>query len=413
MYNSIRYIYKITPFLIKKYQSTSPSLLSSLLSKCPSLGNSPRTSLIHSLQQTKNLSNSAIIQKSILPFSYDHKIKSYVKQNLGILTSNSSVLKPKLWLIWNKKFTTESANTKELSVVDQGTKAVQVLNHNALVVARNYEWLNIFMGFEQANQYKLMDEQGNVVGFIAEESSLMKSIARNLLRTHRAFKATVMDTEGNVILTIRRPFYLLNSLMYIEDTKGEVLGEIHQRWHLWRRKYDLYVNKEQVGQINSPILSWTFTVQDNQGKDLALVDKNWTSFAREIFTDANQYAIKLAEPFVQSNRSLTLAERAVVVGMAVSIDFNYFSRTSGSGGWFPFFGFGHPPAQGPVEEPAEKTPETPTDPSTVNSSEVGKGSSSSDVNDELANDKWASPNDSESDSSNSSSIWDWFDGDGE
>lgn len=26
-----------------------------------------------------------------------------------------------------------------------------------------------------------------------------------------------------------------------QDGGGNVVGEVHQRWHLWRRKYDLYI----------------------------------------------------------------------------------------------------------------------------------------------------------------------------
>jgi len=308
-------------------------------------------------------------------------------------------------------------------ITDQGTKAVQVLNHNALVISRNYEFLNIFMGFEQANQYKIMDEQGNVVGYIAEESSAFKALVRNLFTTHRSFKATVMDTEGNIILTIRRPFYFLNSLMYIEDAKGEVLGEIHQRWHIWRRKYDLYINKQQIGQIDSPFLSWDFAIQDSQGKSLALVDKNWTNFGREIFTDANQYAIKMAEPFVQNDKPLTLAERAIIISMAVAIDFNYFSKRSGSSGLWPFwpiFGGG-----GQEQTPTEDTTKDPktqdntntsgtdtTSGATVNTGTSKQEPSSTDLdqnyNNELMNDKWASPNDTSSSDSSTGSIWDWF-----
>lgn len=40
---------------------------------------------------------------------------------------------------------------------------------------------------------------------------------------------------------MRRPFYFINSSMFIEDGNGQVIGEVQQRWHLWRRNYDLYI----------------------------------------------------------------------------------------------------------------------------------------------------------------------------
>jgi hypothetical protein len=36
---------------------------------------------------------------------------------------------------------------------------------------------------------------------------------------------------SQVIFKLRRPVYLINSTMYIEDGEGNTLGEIRQRWH--------------------------------------------------------------------------------------------------------------------------------------------------------------------------------------
>ncbi len=44
-----------------------------------------------------------------------------------------------------------------------------------------------------------------------------------------------------MIFRLRRPFYFINSTILIEDGEGNVVGEVHQRWHLWRRNYDLYL----------------------------------------------------------------------------------------------------------------------------------------------------------------------------
>jgi uncharacterized protein YxjI len=60
------------------------------------------------------------------------------------------------------------------------------------------------------------------------------------MRTRRPFTASVMDAVGNEILRVRRPMFLINSSIYIE-VDGEVVGECHRRWHLWRRNYDVYL----------------------------------------------------------------------------------------------------------------------------------------------------------------------------
>lgn len=30
-----------------------------------------------------------------------------------------------------------------------------------------------------------------------------------------------------------------------QDGAGNVVGEVHQRWHLWKRNYDLYISEQQ------------------------------------------------------------------------------------------------------------------------------------------------------------------------
>ena len=72
---------------------------------------------------------------------------------------------------------------------------------------------------------------------------------------------------GQVILKLRRPMYLINSTIYVEDGEGNVVGEVRQRFHVWQRNYDIYLDKRQVAAINSPLLAWEFAIKDEQGGD--------------------------------------------------------------------------------------------------------------------------------------------------
>ena len=40
---------------------------------------------------------------------------------------------------------------------------------------------------------------------------------------------------------------------------------MRQRFHVWQRNYDVYLGKQQVAAINSPLLAWEFAVKDAQG----------------------------------------------------------------------------------------------------------------------------------------------------
>jgi hypothetical protein len=65
--------------------------------------------------------------------------------------------------------------------------------------------LNIFVGFEQANKYAITNENGDSVGFIAEEDQgILSMFRRQMFRTHRPFRAVVMDRGGNPLLLVRQ-----------------------------------------------------------------------------------------------------------------------------------------------------------------------------------------------------------------
>ncbi|KAI8868809.1 yjr100c-like protein, partial [Ramicandelaber brevisporus] len=250
-------------------------------------------------------------------------------------------------------------------VIPQSTSAIiqpdspssALLIQPALVIQRQIELMNVMIGFEQANKYAVCDAAGTTLGYIAEEDhSFAKSMTRQLLRTHRPFKAYVVDTSGRVVLKIERPFTLINSQMRNNALEGmaEVLiGEIHQIWHPWRRKYELFVGDTQFASIDAPLLSWNFDLQDEHGRTIGSVDKQFTAWLREIFTDTSAYVLRLdaaqqpghletpLENQVNATgggegsiatRGLTLDERAVLLASAMTIDTDYFSRHSNSSG---------------------------------------------------------------------------------
>ncbi|KXZ45777.1 hypothetical protein GPECTOR_50g570 [Gonium pectorale] len=167
------------------------------------------------------------------------------------------------------------------------------LDHPALIVTRPIEWGTVIFGYEQANKYTVYDETGRVVALVAEDyGGLGKEVGRQLLRTRRSFTSTVFSADGTqVLFRLRRPAYLISSTMFVEDGAGQVLGEIQQRWHALRRNYDLYMDKSQFAAISGTFLAWEFELKDSAGGTLALVDRNFQGFAKELFTDAGKYVI--------------------------------------------------------------------------------------------------------------------------
>ena len=181
-----------------------------------------------------------------------------------------------------------------------------------------------------------------------------------------------------------------------------MIGEAQQQWAPLRRKYNLFVfegpassksqastepqsgdlsleaeNYSQFALVDEPFLSWDFSLQSADSRLIGSVNRNFAGFAREIFTDTGVYVLRMdaagltEEPrhmispsgessptaYNPPSAGMTLDQRAVMLGTAVSIDFDYFSRHSGAGGmgffpvWFP--GAGGTAAEGGAVAEAE------------------------------------------------------------
>lgn len=74
--------------------------------------------------------------------------------------------------------------------------------------------MNVFLGFEQANKYVIMDPQGSTIGYLAEqEHGIANMMARQLAKTHRSFTTHVFDKNEREVLRVSLEFgaFLINS----------------------------------------------------------------------------------------------------------------------------------------------------------------------------------------------------------
>ena len=166
-----------------------------------------------------------------------------------------------------------------------------ILGQDTLVVTREIEMMNVFLGFEQASKFAIKTASGNSVGYLAESEKgvLGGSIQRQVFRNHRPFEANILDTSGNVMMTIRRPFTFINSKISIytpdPSTKEEQLvGEVHQIFHVYRRKYQLFVNRggekgneemEQFADIDEGLWAWDFMLKGDDQRPLGAISRNF------------------------------------------------------------------------------------------------------------------------------------------
>ncbi|KAI5203395.1 Scramblase-domain-containing protein [Aureobasidium subglaciale] len=154
--------------------------------------------------------------------------------------------------------------------------AWDLLNNSSLVIQRQIEMMNVFLGFEQANRYVIMNGRGETIGYMAEQDHGMGSmLGRQMFKTHRSFTCHIFDKNEREILRIHRPFSWISSRIRIYDPTApgdytqtdtlqgtsvqsainqasvaqvsplplqemRIIGEARQQWAPLRRKYNLF-----------------------------------------------------------------------------------------------------------------------------------------------------------------------------
>ncbi|KJA18559.1 hypothetical protein HYPSUDRAFT_1099250 [Hypholoma sublateritium FD-334 SS-4] len=263
-----------------------------------------------------------------------------------------------------------------------------LMYRDTLIIERQLEMLNVFIGFEQSNKYTINGADGEPLGYVAEEPrGFWGTLSRQAFSTHRPFRAVIMDKEG---VPVRRPFSWINSRMFVQRLKDhsdspheadpvhETFGEVQQIWHLWRRRYDLFLREHlptkldvsdveqqneqqhrqyyQIAKVDSGFLAWDFCALNERGVEIARVERAFRGIGREATALYNvtlgRYSIHFKTPGVQSSlpdisstlppnisqntsTELNIDARSVsniAIADTVNIDFDYFSRHSHTGG---------------------------------------------------------------------------------
>ncbi|MFQ5517552.1 MAG: phospholipid scramblase-related protein [Acidimicrobiia bacterium] len=176
---------------------------------------------------------------------------------------------------------------------------------------------------ELSNEYLIYDGDGNQVGAVRQVGqSKAKKLARLLtsldqFMTHRL---QIIDTGGQVQLTVTRPAKFVKSRFEIGDGDGRVVGTVSQQNVFGKIRFSLEAGGQDVGSINAENWrAWNFNIQDSVGDEVARITKTWEGLAKTVFTTADNYVVQIHRRLQEPLRSLVIAS-ALTVDTALKQD---------------------------------------------------------------------------------------------
>jgi uncharacterized protein YxjI len=195
------------------------------------------------------------------------------------------------------------------------------LEHAREVVVIQRKELAELFGFETRNKYAI-EADGVPLGFAAERGkSALDFLARLFLGHWRSFEIHIFDAARRLALRAVHPFRFFFQRLEVEDASGQHLGAIEQRFAWFSKRFDLEDAQGRVLlRVDSSIFNpWTF-VFEQQGREVARIEKKWSGLLREAFTDADTFRVSFLAP------ELLPPERSLILTAALFVDLQYFER---------------------------------------------------------------------------------------
>lgn len=187
--------------------------------------------------------------------------------------------------------------------------------HQRLSVRQRKRWYEILFNWEQKNSYSVFDEDGEHVLEVKEDGSGLWNVLKRLfLRNARPFTSTVYDNPiPKPLLLLKRPFRFFFHRLDVRAGDGTAMGTIERRWSWLRR---IYVVKDaqdvQIAELFGPILRpWSFDIRIG-GEPRGLLQKRWSGFSKELFTDADNFVLDLKGVTDARIRVLTFAATVLI-----------------------------------------------------------------------------------------------------
>lgn len=184
-----------------------------------------------------------------------------------------------------------------------------VLNQNMFLVKEHVGM------FKAANNYDIYHPETNEMVLQCREEKLgffTKILRFTDYKRMTPFDIEIRTTSGEKVLTVKRGVSLFMSEVEVLDENDQLIGKFKQKFFSIGGSFDvLDTNGNSLCTLKGKWTSWDFRFMKGN-EEFAHVSKKWAGMAKEFFTSADNYVLKIDEKVPRENKLRLLILAAVM-----------------------------------------------------------------------------------------------------
>ncbi len=202
--------------------------------------------------------------------------------------------------------------TQKAKIADATAGGGTIFTESVLVVNQKAKLI------ELSNEYKVFDANGTQIGAVRQVGqSKLKKIVRALFRFDMIMRHElhIVDNSGVTQLSVIKPRAWFRPKLLVHDRSGQTIGSIAIQLRLGKARFNLLdAAGTLVGTLHAEnFRAWNFTMADAAGSEVAQITKTWEGLGKAMFTNADNYVVKI-------NSALSEPLRSIAIASALGID---------------------------------------------------------------------------------------------
>jgi uncharacterized protein YxjI len=197
-------------------------------------------------------------------------------------------------------------------------------DQNQLIIRQRKELAEL-IGFETRNKYEIRNQNGDVIGFCAEQhKGFLGLVMRQFFGHWRSFELHFFNNERQQVFIVKHPFRFFFQRLEVFGG-GRFIGSVQQRFGIVKKKFDIENPQGRVIlKMQSGFLQfWTFPIFKGS-MEAAVIRKKWSGLLKEAFMDADNFQLEFGRV------ELDETEKSLILASAIFIDLQYFERKANS-----------------------------------------------------------------------------------